>query len=260
MTATDGVRLWHIPVSHFSEKARWALDLKGVEHERRAPLPGAHMAYALWLTRGRGSTFPLLELDGDAIGDSSAIIAALEQRFPDAPLYPEDPADRERALALERYFDSELGPYSRLFAFHLMRQDPEAIEMFASGMLPAGAARRPAIRRATGRVATSFVALRYGAGEDSEAEDARRRIEAVLDRLDSELADAGGDYLAGDRFSVADLTAASLFIPVVIPPEGPQLPPMPDAYESWRAGLSARPGYRWVAEMFRRHRADARRP
>ena len=35
--------LWHIPISHYSEKARWALACKGVEHERRAPLPGAHI-------------------------------------------------------------------------------------------------------------------------------------------------------------------------------------------------------------------------
>ena len=27
--------LWHIPVSHYSEKARWALAHKGIEHERR---------------------------------------------------------------------------------------------------------------------------------------------------------------------------------------------------------------------------------
>ena len=32
--------LWHIEISHFNEKARWALDHKGVEYERRAPTPG----------------------------------------------------------------------------------------------------------------------------------------------------------------------------------------------------------------------------
>ena len=32
--------LWHIEISHYNEKARWALDYKGVEHERRAPTPG----------------------------------------------------------------------------------------------------------------------------------------------------------------------------------------------------------------------------
>ena len=34
--------LWHIELSHYSEKARWALDYKGVEHRRRAPLVGLH--------------------------------------------------------------------------------------------------------------------------------------------------------------------------------------------------------------------------
>ena len=69
--------LWHIQISHYSEKARWALRYKSVEYERRAPVPGAHMAVAAWLTRGRNFTFPVLELDGKRIGDSTAFIAAL---------------------------------------------------------------------------------------------------------------------------------------------------------------------------------------
>src|SRR6059058_1859108 len=34
--------LWHFTVSHFNEKARWALDFKRVPHVRRALLPGFH--------------------------------------------------------------------------------------------------------------------------------------------------------------------------------------------------------------------------
>src|SRR5436190_8312816 len=105
MTARAKTVLWHIPVSHFSEKARWALDHKGVPHEKRAPVPGVHMAFALWLTRGRDKTFPILQLDGDAIGDSTAIIRVLERRYPDPPLYPEDSRERRRALDLEEFFD-----------------------------------------------------------------------------------------------------------------------------------------------------------
>ena len=73
--------LWHLPISHYSEKARWALDVKGVEHRRRTAPPGIHMAVALRLTRGRGFTFPILVLDGRAIADSTAIVQVLEQGY-----------------------------------------------------------------------------------------------------------------------------------------------------------------------------------
>jgi len=99
--------LWHINVSHYSEKVRWALAWKEVEHRRRSPIPSAHMAVALWLTRGAQYTFPVLTLDGRNIGDSTAIIAALEKRFPEPPLYPADVTERQRALELEEFFDEE---------------------------------------------------------------------------------------------------------------------------------------------------------
>lgn len=54
-----------------------------------------HIPVALLLTKGRHYTFPVIELEGQRIGDSSAIIAALEQRYPDPPLYPEDPGERD---------------------------------------------------------------------------------------------------------------------------------------------------------------------
>jgi glutathione S-transferase len=100
--------LWQIDVSHYSEKARWALAWKGVEHRRRSPVPGAHMAVALWLTRGAHYTFPVLGIDGRRIGDSTAIVAALEELHPEPPLYPADIAARRRALELEEFFDEEL--------------------------------------------------------------------------------------------------------------------------------------------------------
>ena len=43
--------LWHLGVSHYSEKVRWAVAYKGIEHERKTIPPGAHMLTALWLTR-----------------------------------------------------------------------------------------------------------------------------------------------------------------------------------------------------------------
>jgi glutathione S-transferase len=248
--------LWHIEISHYNEKARWALDHKGIEHERRAPTPGAHMVVALWLTRGRSKTFPLLQLDGEAIGDSTAIIAELERRYPDPPLYPENPDERRRALELEEFFDEELGPHVRLLAFHEATKDPATIERFTVDLLPGRLTDIGPVRAGAMRFFSTFAALRYGVKSDRRAELAKAKILAAFDRLEAEL--GPGDYLVGDGFTVADLAAASLLYPLVQPPEGPSLPPAPEALERFRAPLKERPGYGWVQKMFAKHRRPAR--
>src|SRR5919108_2769536 len=95
--------LWHLELSHYNERARWALDYKRVPHVRRAVTPIRHDAVSR-LVGGRG-TMPVLAIDGRAIGDSTEIIAELERRTPEPPLYPADPAERPPALELEEPFD-----------------------------------------------------------------------------------------------------------------------------------------------------------
>ncbi len=241
-------RLWQIEISHFSEKARWALAYKRVEHQRRTPPPGAHMAVALWLTRGESKTFPILELDGERFADSSLINAALERRFPQIPLYPDDPEEHARAGELEAWFGDEVGPHTRLLAWHEAIKDPEFATL-AARVIP-----RPLdqVGRVAAPMAASFLRLRYHVSDDDAAETARGKIVAGFDRIESELGD--GEYLVGDRFGVADLSAAALMYPIVMPPEAPELPTPPEALARFRDSLSARPGFEWVQEMFRRHR------
>jgi glutathione S-transferase len=253
----DRPTLWQLEISHYSEKARWALAHKEVAHRRRSPLPGMHIPIALWLTRGAHNVFPVLELDGRAIGDSTAVIAALEERYPDPPLYPADPAQRRRALALEDFFDEELGPYARLLPFHELINEPAMFAEVAAEAVPGPLGKAKGF---IGAYARAYTSLRFGANSDAAAETARAKIVAAMDRLDAELAASGGEYLIGDRFGVADLTAASLFYPLVVPAEGPLPPgtPTPPALERFRDGLRDRPGYAWVEEMFRRHRRPAK--
>lgn len=153
--------LWHIGVSHYSEKVRWALDWKGVEHERREPPPGAHMALALWWSRGETKTFPVLELEGERILDSTEIIGALEARWPDPPLYPEHPADRRVALDLEDYFDEELGPATRLFGWHHLRQDKELMQKAVEKNLPGPIRGFGPARSGATAFASTFANLRF---------------------------------------------------------------------------------------------------
>lgn len=245
--------LWHLTASHYSEKVRWALDYKQVPHVRRAAaVPGAHMVAAMWLTRDAGNfTFPVLQLDGRAIADSTVIIAALEERFPEPALYPSDPEQRQRALELEEFFDEELGPHIRQLAFHELANDPELFEILIERTVPG-----PLTRMGNGAVsyARTFTGLRFAARSEETAERSRAAVLAALDHLEVELDD--GDYLVGDSFSVADLTAAALFYPLVLPEGGP-VPtdlPAPQGMERFRAPLTERPGYRWVQRTYERHR------
>src|SRR2546425_734681 len=176
--------LWQFRFSHFNEKARWALDWKGIAHVRRSLLPGFHVPRVLWMT-GQKSV-PVLVLDRETIHDSTRIIERLERLRPEPALYPADDAARRRALALEDFFDEELG------------------------------------------------------------------------RLEAELHPSG--YLVGDRFSVADLTAAALLAPVVfLPPEFPYAPPgpLPAPVARWREAFAGRRASHWAAEMYRRHRGTS---
>ena len=240
--------LWQMRFSHSNEKARWALDHKRIAHRRRSVLPGLHVLRAKRLYGGE--TLPVLVLGGETIPDSARILAALERLHPDPPLYPAAGADRERALALERHFDDELGEHVRRALFEDMLPDARvSVEVFANGQpRPArvayGAlfpALRPVFRRALG-ITPASAAL------------GRSRILAGLDRIEAEL--RAGDYLVGDRFTVADLTAAARLSPIVRPPEFPYRLPerWPPRVEELRDSIRDRPAYRWAEEMYRRHR------
>ena len=59
----DTPLLWHIPLSHFNEKARWALDYKGIAHRRQ--VLGPDYLVRAWRATGQGK-LPILFLDGPA--------------------------------------------------------------------------------------------------------------------------------------------------------------------------------------------------
>jgi glutathione S-transferase len=241
--------LWQLELSHYSEKVRWALDYKAIPHERRTPLPGLHGLRALVLTRGAQRRLPVLELDGRRIGDSTVIIAALERHRPDPPLYPEDRGERARALELEDYFDESLAPSVRGWVFHQTLDDTDTV---IDMVMPNAGRRRKRAMRALAPIARPAVRADYKIDAE-RADRALVDIRAAMDRLEAELQPSG--YLVGDAFSVADLTAASLFTPVLMPP-GRQYPPraVAPAVRELRTELEARDGGRWVGEMFARHR------
>lgn len=241
--------LWQIKISHYNEKARWALDFKRIPHRRVSPMPQFGTVPAAWLMTRR-TTLPVLRLDGRAIGDSTAIVAALEARWPDPPLYPADPVERARALELEDFFDEQLAPQLRRLAWFTLASDARAY--FETAYPDASPAYRALLRPAAKPVSW-VVNRRFGITPQSAA-DARAQILAAFDRIEAEIQPSG--YLVGDAFSIADLTAAALTTPFLRPPGRQYLPPQepPEPLRSFTRELADRPGGRWVFDIYGRHR------
>ncbi len=236
-------KLWQYNFSNYNEKARWALDYKGIPHRRRSLMPGEPRAMAFSL---RG-TLPVLDIEGERYTDSTDIIAALERIKPEPALYPADPELRARALALEDRFDEEVGHALRRALFWEVRDDPAYMRAFITHGQPA---HLRAMMRATFPAGWLYVSHRY----TFTAEDAERAwgtLEAALEEVERER--DGGDYLIGDGFSVADLTAAALLWPLAWPDQFPYDLPEPPRLERF-AALQARPGVEWIRETYARHR------
>lgn len=240
--------LWHFPVSHYNEKVRWALDWKRIPHERRV-LTFDYLPRAL-LATGK-PTLPILFIDGKAVSDSTQIIERLEGLQPMPALYPSDRDTCARALALEDYFDEELGHAVRtaLVGWAFSHEPALAARMLSVGM---GDGPRRVMQRAL-PLFQPFYTWRHGIRRDN-VDAAREQVQGVLDRIEREIQPSG--YLAGDAFSVADLTAAALLAPIV-QPQGLEYPAEPDAQEalrSYRESVLGHPAATWARDIFERHR------
>src|SRR5687767_15642106 len=124
------LELYDFRFSHYSEKARWALDFKGIPYTPRHLLPGFHMRTARKLAPR--SCLPILKAHDAVIQDSTEIINFLERTFPDRSLTPPDPDDANEAMEWEEYLDEEIGVTLRLwFYYHVLPNRDRAIKFMS---------------------------------------------------------------------------------------------------------------------------------
>src|SRR5437660_9494287 len=100
-----------IPISHYCEKARWALDRIGVPYRERAHLQVVHWFAAK--RAGGGHTVPVLVCGDRVLANSADILDAADEYAraqPELRLYPDDPAQAADVRALEDDFNTRLGP------------------------------------------------------------------------------------------------------------------------------------------------------
>jgi len=253
MTA-PALRLITIPISHYCEKARWALDRAGVSYREERHVQGIHAIAAR--RAGGGRTVPVLVTPERVLAESHDIVAWADQRGPgELRTLPAAVAERGEVERLCRRFDELLGPHGRrLIYVHMFSQRRLAQEYNDTGV-PVWEDR--VARRGwtlMQRLVTRVLDITPGCEVGDEA-----TVFAELDRVAGLLAD-GRPYLCGERFTAADLTFAALSAPVTAPPEYGTPLPQPQQMAPRTAQLIRRarehPAGRHALDMFTRHRHE----
>src|SRR6185503_9789740 len=102
------IKLYDSAFSPFARKVRMVLDHKGLDYETVDGLLKSNHD-ALKAVNGRIEVPTLV--DGDiVVVNSPDIVAYLDHRYPDKPVYPEEPAARVHARAWERLSDTFVDP------------------------------------------------------------------------------------------------------------------------------------------------------
>ena len=246
--------LYVFAISHYCERARWALDACSIEYDLKHLAPGPHLETAQRIG-APASSLPFLETGTTVVQGSGAILDWVERARPVASTESLQPAATYATACaeLERRFDEVVGVHiRRMYYSESLVEHPETVlPVFLDDLDPDA---RPALEGAWPFVQQVMIeSMDLGA---EQREESRRIVEGELDAFDALVSD-GRRYLFGERFSRADVTAASLLAPLAVPPEHPtygriQLAPLTRGdMERW----ADRPGLDWVRRTYRVHRA-----
>lgn len=247
------IELHMFPMSHYNEKARWALDYKGIPHTRIPYMPGPHAGKIKKLS-GQSQT-PVIRFEaGDVLAGSTDIVLELEKRFPQPALLPADEATRKRAMELVEKFDGDIAVKERRSLFvHLIDEPDYLCAMFAQGQTPA---KRFIYRRMLPLV-KGIMRSSMDIHPDALEEGNALTLEA-FNFVASETRDTG--YLVGDSFTIADLTAAAILAPSVLVdyPDMKKPQPVAPSVQAYLDQFADHPGAQWVRLMYERHRTPMR--
>jgi glutathione S-transferase len=246
------LRLVTIPISHYCEKARWALERAGLPYREERHVQGIHRIAAR--RAGGRATVPVLVTPDGVLGESEEILAWIDERTPaEHRLFPDEPAERADVERLCRRFDEVLGPRGRRLMYVHTLAERKLMLPFNNQGVPGWEDRA---LRLGWPLAVRWVRRELGIRPGIEAED-EAVIWRELDFVAELLADR--EYLCGERFGAADLTFAALSASIVVPPVYGVPLPQPEALPARMAALVERarehPAGRYALALFaERHR------
>ena len=242
--------LYIFTISHYCEKARWALDYLGIDAELRILAPGTHIKVAKSLGLKRGSV-PFLQLGDTTLQGSDAIITWAEKN---QKHHKSLGSQNSKVMAFEKRLDDKLGVHvRRWFYSEAILEHPHLVKpVFMHGI--------SAWEKIKLSIKWPLIGKLMVRGMDLGFEQGGESLSIVHDEIawiETHLAD-GNRYLVDNTFSRADIAAASLLAPLVAPKEYScsSLMVLPPRAEQQSEPMKDRPFWHWVEMLYQNHRAS----
>lgn len=240
------MKLYEFPGSHFCDKARWALSYKNIEYQRAFVLPAVHyfvLAPKVDLSRPRLQV-PVLSDGRVNIHGSSNVLDYLEEKYPNPSLNPKQTNQQWRELELEL---TKIGEDCRRIYFYYAMSHPTTFrKIFCYD--------HETLRKLgffclyPGLFSYLKFAYRVHGGQTKRSID---RVKAIMDRLAGILEKQ--PYLAGDRFTRLDITAATMLSTFTLPKSNPWAWKDIEKFEALHKlgkELDNHPTTRWIRRLY----------
>jgi len=244
-------KLITIPPSTGVELCRWTLDHYGVAYEESRHAPLLHLIEQWWY---RVPDYPIYTDPPVLLSTTRAIGDYFETRAsPERKLYPEDPVQMEAIERLWSDTHDTMGYAARTWIYYYCLPHKDVLYR----PLTEGA---PAWERF---LVWAFYPIYWRLmwkGMKLSDDAARKDLETtdrIFTEIDERLSD-GRAYLVGDRFTLADITFATMAVPVTFPPnfQGvlPDFDRLDPAVIKVVEAYRRRPAGRFALRMFEEHR------
>jgi glutathione S-transferase len=195
------VRLYTVAASHPSAAAERALQLKGADYKRIDLITVLHRPVQR-VRFGDWSVPSAIFDDGTKVLGSRKIMRALDERYPDPPLFPANDVARAYVERAEQWGEEVLQPLARRVTWAALRRAPQAMRSYLAGAklaLPEGMAMlgAPVVMR---------IAVRINGATDENVRADLMHLDSHLKRADDWIADG---VIGGEQANAADLQIGS---------------------------------------------------
>jgi len=239
-------KLFVFPISHFSEKARWAWEISGQPFQLEILRPGFH--YEVIRCLAPESSVPVLQLNSEtSIQGSSKILDQVEEL-----VFGAKSTESERQKEAE--LDNSLGKGLQTILYSFILEEPEIVgKLFSSNPIP---------KDALGEIPENFdflaVALRR------RYRISTKNVDSAKESFSKSIQELGQiyqerEYFSGGRFGRVDLTVAALTGAILQPEHHPANPwfdsvSLPESMQSFFQQESFQPLWKRVRELYKNHR------